>query len=65
MIIYKQFEHVACLRCGHKPLEIWACVWDEDGIEKSTPVLVCQTKGGCGGFFDPDEFGLVDEELRR
>ena len=65
MITYKHWMKVSCLRCNHSPLEIQAFIWMDNGTEKSVPVLVCPSRGGCGAFFDIDEYDLVDEELRR
>ena len=71
MIEYKRFapNKYECLYCGYSPLEIWAAVWIDyrTSKEKSTPVLVCSGKGGCGTFFDPMEFDLNEfhKELRR
>ena len=60
MITYDRWIHVSCLYCGHNPLEICAFVYKENDIEKSTPVLVCPSHRGCGTFFSPDEYDLVD-----
>lgn len=62
-VIYKKRMNVSCINCKHPFLYIWAFAWVEDGITKSTPVLVCPSRGGCGCFFDPDEYGLNDFHL--
>jgi len=64
MIQYKRWMPVSCLYCGHKPLEICAFLYYENGIEKDTPVLVCPSINGCGTFFDPDEYDLNEMDLR-
>jgi len=63
MIKYKRWQKTKCLNCGNKWLEIWAMVWFENGKECSTPVLVCP-KTSCAMFYDPDEYGLTDDDLR-
>jgi len=65
MIIYKHYINKPCLRCRHPRLEIQAFFWMENGIEKSTPVLVCPSRNGCGTLFDIEEYDLPEEDLRR
>lgn len=64
-ICYKHWIKVKCLRCNYGWLEVCAFVWFENGIEKSTPVLVCPSHNGCGTFFDPNEYDLTDNDLQQ
>jgi len=52
-----------CLRCGYTPLEIWAFTWKEGRKTKATPVLVCDSRGGCGTFHDISQYGLTEDDL--
>jgi len=63
MIRYKRWIQKNCLGCGNKWLEIVAWVWFEKEKECSTPVLLCPNKS-CAMFFDPDECGLSEKDLR-
>ena len=60
MIIYKRFVDKVCPVCGHSRLGVAAFVYQEFGLEKSVPLLVCSE---CKMVFMPDEVGLSEEML--
>lgn len=73
---YKRWQKATCIGCGNKWLEIWAFVWNENGKECATPVLVCPNNS-CAtlinakkrrymklNIFDPSEYDLSDDDLQ-